>query len=352
MKLTIKNLCSKKHFVLDHQDPSLFTQGRWTSEEKVTLSYLLFKLMISLYLIAAYIVSHIGFAISSDSCDIKENGNNQDLLNNKNSDIEQDLETAISYCCIGSDWPYYWIYFTYWSWTLICISFWLDSTLVLLRYMKERKQLNHVNGSKITSIEKDFHIGIRISWLFSTISYSSALVTTIIKYAFLPSSYDTGLLIYNNLNVHAFQSVLAFVDTFISSRPWKIGHFYFVTVYGLLYFIFQILYIMGFDGTDASCHDYIYDILNWKSDFGNALTIYMAIFVLTLFCHFLFCLLTLARDKLWLNTHKKSNNRSEIDIENEHRTFIPRIVEEDKNQAALCLSNETEKNEKSIEEAN
>ena len=76
----------------------------------------------------------------------------------------------------------------------------------------------------------------------------------------------------------------------------------------------------------------------------------MAIFVLTVFCHFLFCLLTLARDKLWLYTHKKSNNRSEIDIENEHRTYIPRIVVKDKNQATLCLSNETENDTKSIEE--
>ena len=107
MKLTIKKLCSKKHFDLAHHDPSLFTQGRWDSKEKVTITYLLFKLMISLYLLAAYIVSHTGFAISFDSCDIIENGNNQDVSNNKNSDIK-----SISYCCTGSDWPYYWIYIT------------------------------------------------------------------------------------------------------------------------------------------------------------------------------------------------------------------------------------------------
>jgi len=347
MKLIIKKLCSKKHFDLDHRDPSLFTQGRWTSEAKVTISYLLFKFMISLYIIAAYIVSHIRYAITYDSCEIKGNGNNQDVPNNKNSEIEKDLETSISNCCIGSDWPYYWIYFTCWSWTLICISFWLDSTLVFLRYMKERKQRKLVNGSKITSIEKDFHIGIRISWLFSTISYSSALVSTIIHHAFLAASYDNELLVYNDLNVHAFQSVIAFVDTIISSRPWKIGHFYFVIVYGLVYFIFQIVYIMGFDGTDKYCHDYIYPIVNWKSDFGNALTIYMAINVLIVFCHFLFCFLTLARDKLWLYTHKKSINRSEIDIENEHRTYIPKIVVEDKKQEAQCPSNETENDTKS-----
>ena len=330
MKLTIKKLCSKKHFDLDHHDPSLFTQGRWTSEEKVTISYLLFKLMISLYLVAAYIVSHVGFAINHDTCVMIENGNNQDVLN------------TISYCCTGSDWPYYWIYITRWNWTLICISFWFDSTLVFLRYMKEKKQLKHIIGSKITSIEKDFHIGVRISWLFSTISYSSALATTIINYALLARSYDTGLFIYNDLNAHAFQSVLAFVDTIISSRPWKIGHFYFVIVYGLLYFIFQILYIMAFDGTDEYCRDYIYDILNWKSEFGKALTKYLGIFAFVIFFHFLFCLLTRVRDKLWLVIHKISNNRSEDNIENEDRSYMPRLVEDEK-QAALNLINEREK---------
>jgi len=179
------------------------------------------------------------------------------------------------------------------------------------------------------------------------------LVTTIIHYSFLDASYDTELLLYNNHNVHASQSLLAFVDTFISSRPWKMGHFYFVIVYGLVYFTFQIVYIMGFDGTNQYCHDYIYGNLNWKSGFGNALTIIkgIAIFVLMIFCHFLFCLLTLVRDKLWLYTHKKSSNRSEIDIEKEHHTYIPRIVVEDKEQAATCSSDKSENNTKSIEKA-
>ena len=354
MKLTIKKLCSKKHFDLDHHDPSLFTLGRWTSEEKVTISYLLFKFMISVYLIAAYIVSHIGVAISSDTCDIIENGNNQVAMNSKNSDTEKNSETSISYCCAGSDWPYYWIYITNWNWTLICISFWFDSSLVFLRYMKEKKQLNHINGSKITSIEKDFHIGIRISWLFSTISYSSALATTIINYALLAPSYESGLLIYIDLNTHVFQSIVALVDTFISARPWKIGHFYFVTIYGIIYLIFQILYVIAFDGTDEKCNDYIYKILKWKTEFGKALTMYLGIFALVIFFHYLFCLLTLARDKLWLYTYKRSNNRSEDDIENENRAYMPRCVVEDEEQAALYLinvrENDTEANMKSIAE--
>jgi len=337
----------------DHHDPSLFTQGRWTSEAKVTLSYLLYKLMISLYLIVAYIVSHIGQVIMYETCEIMENGNKQAvsifILNNKNSDIEKREEDSISSCCPGSYWPYYWIYFTNWSWTLICISFWFDSILVLLRYIKENKQLNHVNGSKITLIEKDLHIGIKISWLFSTISYPSALITSIIYYAFLYASYDTKLLTYNDLNTHAFQSVLALFDTFISSRPWKIGHFYFVTIYAIIYFIFQILYIMGVDGTNEYCYDYIYPIFKWKSEFGNALAIYLASFALGLFFHFLFCFLTLARDKLWLYTQERWN-RSEIDIENVDHTHVPKFVVEDKKLSASCLSIETENDTKSIEE--
>ena len=40
-------------------------------------------------------------------------------------------------------------------------------------------------------------------------------------------------------------------------------------VFGLVYGIFNIIYIVAFDGTDPYGHDYVYDILDWNNNPGN-----------------------------------------------------------------------------------
>ena len=98
-----------------------------------------------------------------------------------------------------------------------------------------------------------------------------------------------------------FQTIVALVDTIISSRPWKIGHFYFLMLYSFIYILFQVLYLVCFQGTDEvsklllsnmaiigrsylmylksliisiliiilqSGKNYVYIILNWNGDFG------------------------------------------------------------------------------------
>ena len=124
-------------------------------EEKVTLSYLVFKLSVSAYLLISYVISHMQFALSSEICSIQDNDNSQvDALNQKNMVVEKDFEASNSQCT-RSAWPYYWIYFTNWGWTLLCFSFLLDTTLVTLRYRKERKNVHHLIGKpKASSIEK------------------------------------------------------------------------------------------------------------------------------------------------------------------------------------------------------
>ena len=39
-------------------------------------------------------------------------------------------------------------------------------------------------------------------------------------------------------------------------------------VFGLVYGIFNIIYIVAFDGTDPFGHDYVYDILDWNNNPG------------------------------------------------------------------------------------
>ena len=114
----------------------------------------MFKLLVSFYLLATYIVSHIDQALCSESYGTKQNDTSQQDC----SDFEQPFNTAgkenctaSAFLCSRSDWPYYWIYFTNWNWTLTCLSFWIDSTLVVLRYRKEKRHVHTVVGESNTT---------------------------------------------------------------------------------------------------------------------------------------------------------------------------------------------------------
>ena len=128
-------------------------------ENKVTISYLLFKLLVSLYFLASYVVSHVDQAIYSESYGIKQNDVTlKDASDHKNTVRNESLITSAS-MSTRSDWPYYWIYFTNWSWTLICSCFWIDTTLVVIRYINEKKHLHYVVGkSKITASEEGINL--------------------------------------------------------------------------------------------------------------------------------------------------------------------------------------------------
>ena len=93
----------------------------------------------------AYIVSHVEIAISSASCAIKQNGTSSQGVPVPKHIADGESNPSASTCTL-SDWPYYWIYFTNWTWTLLCLSFLLDTTFTILRYRKERMHLHHVVG--------------------------------------------------------------------------------------------------------------------------------------------------------------------------------------------------------------
>ena len=115
------------------------------TEGNVTLAYLSFKILTSMYLMVSYILSHVVYAFSYSN----KNPVNK-LVIEEREDLENDVET-VTITCFGygvpdynrtSDWPYYWIYFTNWSWTLLVVSFCFDTSLVMLRF-REQKQCIH-----------------------------------------------------------------------------------------------------------------------------------------------------------------------------------------------------------------
>ena len=63
------------------------------------------------------------------------------LRNETRGGLEKDLKMALE-CNGTSDWSFYWIYFTNWSWTLLVASFIFDTVLVTLRYIEQKKSIN------------------------------------------------------------------------------------------------------------------------------------------------------------------------------------------------------------------
>ena len=82
---------------------------------------------------------------------------------------------------------------------------------------------------------------------------------------------------------------MALLDTFISSRPWRMWHMWCPMLLGLIYMIFNLLYIVAFDGTFGG-HEYVYPVLDWKNKLGETMLLVCLSLVgfPVLFCLFYF----------------------------------------------------------------
>ena len=103
--------------------------------------------------------------------------------------------------------------------------------------------------------------------------------------------------------------MITVIDVSVSSRPWRYAHIYISLIYGNTYVAFQLIYILGFNGTDANGNDYIYPVLDWKNDPGTAVIWVVLVLVVLFFAQGFLCLLAFARDKLWEQFLGKSPNK-------------------------------------------
>ena len=114
----------------------------------MSIAYIGFKLVISAYLIAAYVLSHLHFYWKPDFLCNKEN----DLdLEDEDSNTSKETEHL---CNLESTWPYYWLYFTSWSFNLFVLSIFVDTILVLYRYLNENKKDDKSNILEEFTIRK------------------------------------------------------------------------------------------------------------------------------------------------------------------------------------------------------
>ena len=108
------------------------------------------------------------------------------------------------------------------------------------------------------------------------------------------------------------QAIFATLDTLISAKPWKFCYILFTLALGIIYCIFNAIYILVLDGTGYNDEDYVYPILDWKNDAENA-TLFCLISLLVLSVIFTsFYVLTKIRDKIWKMTQKRDENEFQL----------------------------------------
>jgi len=129
-------------------------------------------------------------------------------------------------------------------------------------------------------------------------AYPIAFTITVIYWTALYRGGLTAFPFYLEFNVHAIQSLIAFIDIIVSSRPWRPLHFYCPLTFAIIYAIFQVIYVVVVGGLDEKGHDYIYSILKWQTDPAQAVGLTFGICVLGIFAHLGICLLAHVSDLL------------------------------------------------------
>ena len=67
----------------------------------------------------------------------------------------------------------------------------------------------------------------------------------------------------------------------------------------MIYVVFQLVYILGFDGQDSQGNDWIYPILDWKNNPGEATGWVVGVIIMLVFTTGILCLIAFIRDLLW-----------------------------------------------------
>ena len=130
--------------------------------DRVGTIYLSLKSAVSAYLLFSYVISHVDFVLrqSRINCKINRKDPTAITITSNDGQDSRNVSDDIASKCEQSAWPYYWIYFTNWSWTLFVTSFLFDTTLVALRFYEERKSINvdlvghptqHINDGNYTA---------------------------------------------------------------------------------------------------------------------------------------------------------------------------------------------------------
>jgi len=270
----------KETFLFKCEEPWHLTQNRWIAKgENVTLSYLMFKTCMTLYLVSTFawslVFRHLGWYVYGAK---------------------------------------FWVYLTHWSYTTLVAWSVLDFAMVLQRFSSQLATPNKETPNDQLWWNSADHWRNRLLWFLTNLSHALAISVTVSYYTFEYPGSGLQLVQYSDLkswelvnelfcthNLHFIQSLWVLADTAFSSKPRRLFQFWPGLLFGIVYFTFQGLYIIC-GGTDPENQTWIYGAVKWKQNPGKSVGIAAASCLLTVMSHVLLWVLVKARDALWEKT--------------------------------------------------
>ncbi|XP_050412142.1 protein rolling stone [Patella vulgata] len=130
-----------------------------------------------------------------------------------------------------------------------------------------------------------FYIARIVVWVIYNAVSTGALVVTIIFWTSIYPTMPGGPIGNYNLQLHILNSLIIFIEHFVTAVPFRILHFIYPFVYLLLYTIFSAIYWAG----DHS--RVIYDILDWNKPGPTTGVVLLIGLIVVPLLHFLFYLI-------------------------------------------------------------
>ena len=143
----------------------------------------------------------------------------------------------------------------------------------------------------------------------TSVTYPWVLCVTVIYYTALfdfTRTFVWSWSAYVDIFVHFLLTVVAILDTVVSSRPWSLWHSWFVAFCGLFYLLFNAMYILVFNGTGIDGQEYIYSIMDWKNDPLTCVFWMFGVAIGNPMAFLFFYLIAMLRDYCW-KTYQESD---------------------------------------------
>jgi len=253
----MKDYLKKEYFSLYYNNPRNFVESQWGLPQPV---YMIYRLVT-----AAYLITWLAINISDNKKVLSSDG-----------------ETP---------WKFL-IYLTFQGFIILTFTFIVKAIFTAMDiYLSCRTS----NGEYIYSW---FNGYFQCLWVLNNVATTLAFFITV---AFWTLLYNGGPPARDDIILHGTNSVLAFLDLLITAIPFRMIHVYQPIFYAWGYVLFSAIYSAA-GGTGTGYTPYIYNVLDWRDNQGEAWGTVAGCAVGVLIIHGVVCLVYTARMYVFMRT--------------------------------------------------
>jgi len=162
------------------------------------------------------------------------------------------------------DWHFWWIYLTHWTLLLQCTYLGFAVFTTWRVYSQTlRMEPQEANDSSEPETSPWW---VTATWLLHDVAFPGAFVVTLTYWLLV---FEPPLESALSPLTHGLTFVVMLADMVLSNMPLHLMHAVYFVAYGLVYIFFTIMFAVG-DGTTQNDSDFVYEVLDWKSEPGTA----------------------------------------------------------------------------------